>query len=77
VKKSKEAEKGMSERTLFSLFSPLPPPPEGGPTFAKYPKCFLTLNFLGSGLTLPILGYLAFYFTVPLSLHLSWPAHVT
>jgi len=31
--------------------------PEGGPTFAKYPKRFLTLNFLGSGLALPILGY--------------------
>ena len=43
--------------------------PESGPTFAKYPKRFLTLNFLGSGLALPILGYLAFYFAVPLSLY--------
>ena len=42
------------------------PPAESGPTFAKYPKRFLTLNFLGSGLALPISGYLAFYFAVPL-----------
>jgi hypothetical protein len=39
--------------------------PEGGPTFAKYPKCFLTLEFLGSGLAVPILGYLAFLFCHP------------
>jgi len=44
-------------------------PPASGPTFAKYPKRFLTLNFLGPGLAIPILGYLAFYFAVPLSFY--------
>jgi len=43
--------------------------PESGPTFSKYPKRFLTLNFLGSGLALPILGYLPLFFAVPLSFY--------